>query len=92
MPSHVYILSNASRVLYIGVTADLRKRLERHKQRQGSTFTSKYRLDRLVYCEAFSRIVDAIVREKQLKGWLRSRKIALIEALNPDWKDLSDEV
>jgi putative endonuclease len=86
---HVYILSNPSRTLYIGVTNHLARRIYEHKEGRGSDFTTRYKVDLLVYCEAFEQIRDAILREKQLKGWTRVKKIALIESLNPDWKDLS---
>jgi putative endonuclease len=85
----VYILTNKSRTLYTGVTGDLEGRVYQHKHGQGSTFTSKYKIDQLVYYESFANILDAIAREKQIKGWLRAKKIALIESMNPNWEDLS---
>jgi putative endonuclease len=87
----VYILANWRRVTYIGVTGSLARRLQEHSLGMGSVFVRKYRLRRLVYVETCARAGDAIAREKQLKGWLRRRKVALIELLNPDWKDLSGE-
>jgi putative endonuclease len=87
---HVYIM--ASRVLYIGVTSDLLRRVREHKERKVPGFTARYGVTELVYFEAFGDIRVAIAREKQLKGWLRSRKIALIESFNPRWKDLSAEL
>ncbi|HUK46665.1 MAG TPA: GIY-YIG nuclease family protein [Terriglobales bacterium] len=85
----VYILSNRSKTLYIGVTNNLRRRISEYKHGTGSGFASKYKLDRLVYFERYSDVHRAIAREKQLKGWRRLKKIALIVALNPAWKDLS---
>ena len=84
----VYILASRSRTLYIGLTADLNRRLAQHRSPTHSTFTARYRVHRLVYAERFDHIAAAISREKQLKGWLRSRKIALIEQTNPTWEDL----
>jgi putative endonuclease len=72
------------------VTNDLIRRVYEHKQGIGSTFTSKYRISRLVYYETCADVREAIAREKQIKGWLRSKKIALIESANPEWNDLSE--
>ena len=84
----VYIISNNSMSLYTGVTNDLQKRATDHFAGVGSKFTSRYHFDRLVYYEAFDFIVDAIAREKQIKGMPRAKKIALIKSLNPTWRDL----
>jgi putative endonuclease len=90
---YVYILTNKSnRVLYIGVTSNLIKRIYEHKNKSIDGFTEKYNVNKLVYFEQYSEIVAAISREKQLKGWLRNRKIELIESLNPEWKDLYDSL
>lgn len=89
---HVYIMASASRVLYVGVTNDLLRRVSEHKQRNVPGFTARYRVTELVYFEAFGDVRVAIAREKQIKGWLRVRKIALIEAFNPRWKDLSADL
>jgi putative endonuclease len=89
---HVYIMVSASRVLYTGVTGDLLRRVREHKERKVPGFTARYHATELVYFEAFGDVRVAIAREKQLKGWLRSRKIALIESFNPRWKDLSAEL
>ncbi|HEX2076073.1 MAG TPA: GIY-YIG nuclease family protein [Longimicrobium sp.] len=89
---HVYILASIQRTLYIGMTGDLRRRLVEHKTGMVPGFTSRYRVNRLVHFEAFTDIRDAKAREKQLKGWLRRRKIALIEAENPEWEDLADRI
>ncbi|HEY2822958.1 MAG TPA: GIY-YIG nuclease family protein [Candidatus Acidoferrum sp.] len=85
----VYILSNASRMLYIGVTNDLDRRIWEHNNRVSPGYTARYGLDSLVYFEPFGSIKGAIAREKVLKGWLRSKKAALIAASNPDWIDLA---
>ena len=88
---YVYILSNKSKTLYIGVTNDLSRRLYEHKNKIIKGFTAKYNITELVYYEIHNDITEAIQREKQLKGWLRKKKIALIESVNQNWKDLSDE-
>jgi putative endonuclease len=88
---YVYILSNRSRTLYVGVTNNLERRISEHRQKQIAGFTAKYNITQLVYYEDYSDIHDAIAREKQIKGWLRSKKIALIQSANPHWKDLSEE-
>lgn len=86
----VYILTNfTNKVLYIGVTNNLQRRIYEHKQKLVDGFTKKYNLTRLVYFEEFSRIEDAIAAEKKIKGWLRIKKINLIESKNPSWSDLS---
>jgi putative endonuclease len=85
----VYIVSSHSHCLYIGVTSDLSGRVWEHKHGVLEGFTKKYKIDQLVYHEFFQDIESAIVREKQLKGWSRAKKIALIEKMNPGWKDLA---
>jgi putative endonuclease len=87
---YVYIMTNRSRTLYVGVTGDLRRRVYQHKHKVVPGFTSRYNIDRLVCFERFLDVRMAIAREKQIKGWLRAKKIALIESQNPEWKDLSD--
>ena len=89
--SYVYIMTNRSKVLYTGVTSDLARRVYQHKQRLVEGFTNKYNLTKLVFYEAGDDIRTAIQREKQIKGWLRKRKVQLIESVNPDWADLSEE-
>ena len=84
----VYILSSLSRTLYIGVTNHLNRRVQEHREGIADSFTKRYNIHRLVYFERFQYIGNAITREKELKGWLREKKIALIEAENPTWKDL----
>jgi putative endonuclease len=88
---YVYIMTNKSRTLYTGVTNDLMRRVYEHKNKLLEGFTSKYSIQYLVYYEATSSIDSAIRREKQIKGWLRAKKIALIESTNPEWEDLSAE-
>jgi putative endonuclease len=88
---YVYIASNESRTLYTGVTSNLERRTWEHRWKVLPGFTSKYNIAKLVYCEATSDVRVAIEREKQIKGWVRAKKIALIEAANPDWQDLSLE-
>ena len=88
---YVYILSNKSKTLYIGVTNDLQRRIYEHKHKLIDGFTKKYNLTSLVYFEIFNNMQDAIHREKQLKNWHREWKINLIESINPDWKDLSED-
>ena len=86
---YTYILATARNgVLYIGVTGDLPRRMYEHRAELVEGFTKRYHIHRLVYCEAFENVEDAIAREKQLKGWRREKKIALIEAQNPRWNDL----
>jgi putative endonuclease len=87
----VYIMTNRSKTLYTGVTNSLIRRVREHKEGCGSGFTSKYKLDRLMYYERYEDVHRAIGREKEIKGWLRIKKIALIVSVNPTWKDLSAE-
>jgi putative endonuclease len=84
-------LASKSRRLYVGVTNNLERRLFEHKSKQLDGFTKQYNIDRLVYFEQTSDVLSAIAREKQLKSWNRSKKIALIETVNPTWEDLSAE-
>jgi putative endonuclease len=90
MPDYyIYIMSNRTDVLYIGITNNLDRRIAEHVEGAVPGFTQKYYLGRLVYFESYANAVDAIAREKQLKGWRREKKIKLIESLNPKWSDLS---
>jgi putative endonuclease len=89
---YVYIMSNRTRRLYIGVTNDLLRRIREHRQRLTLAFTSKYFLNRLVYFEDTDDVGAAIALEKELKGWRRSKKIALREKMNPGWSDLSRDL
>ena len=86
---YVYMLTNASRTLYVGVTNDLERRLHEHKIGLVPGFTKKYNIDWLVYYEQSSDVEAARAREKQIKAWRRSKKVALIETMNPRWRDLS---
>jgi putative endonuclease len=89
---HVYIMSSASRRLYIGVTGNLALRVYEHRTGQFEGFSKKYQMKRLVYAEPTSDVHTAIRREKQIKGWLRARKIELIESINPEWRDLGEDL
>lgn len=86
---YVYIMTNRSRTLYTGVTNNLERRVHEHKLKQIQGFTMKYNITQLVYYEETADVLAAITREKTIKGWLRAKKIALIESNNPNWKDLS---
>ena len=89
----VYILSNARRtVLYTGVTSALKRRVWQHKEHLADGFTSRYAVDRLVYYESCTEPLSAIAREKQIKAGSRSKKVALIERMNPGWRDLYEEI
>jgi putative endonuclease len=85
----VYIMSSKSGTLYTGMTNSLDRRIYEHKQRLIPGFTARYNCTRLVYFEECSDPLNAIAREKQINGWLRSKKIALIESMNPRWNDLA---
>jgi len=87
---YVYIMASRSRVLYTGVTNDLARRVHEHKRALIPGFTSLYRTTRLVYFEEFEDVRDAIAREKKVKGWVRARKVRLIEEHNPTWEDRAD--
>ncbi len=86
----VYIVSSNSGTLYIGITNDIERRMREHKSGEFEGFASKYGCTRLVYYERYDQVLRAISREKQLKGWRREKKIALIEKLNPRWEDLAE--
>ena len=86
---YVYILTNRVRTLYVGVTNNLTRRVYEHKQKLVPGFTKKYNLTWLAYFEETTDVRAAIAREKQIKGWRRSKKIALIESMNPRWRDLA---
>jgi putative endonuclease len=87
----VYILASRSRTLYIGLTNSLRRRIQEHREQPQGSFTARYNISRLVYCEQFQYVDNAIAREKELKKWTRAQKIALIEAANPTWEELMPE-
>ena len=87
----VYILTNQTdKVMYIGVTNDLSRRLYEHKSEQIEGFTKRYHVNKLVYFEEYTEINDAIAREKQLKRWIRAKKNNLVETKNPNWKDFGE--
>jgi putative endonuclease len=90
----VYIMTNKNHTaLYVGVTSDLKKRVYEHKNNfHPDSFTAKYQLHKLVYYEGFHRIEDAISREKQIKGGSRKKKLEIINSINPEWKELYEEV
>jgi putative endonuclease len=83
-------MASLSRVTYVGVTSDLEKRVFQHKHGTVPGFTSKYQINRLVYLESFGDIRDAIAREKEIKGWRREKKVALIVEKNPTWADIAE--
>jgi putative endonuclease len=86
---YLYILASSKNgTLYTGVTARLAERIAQHRSGNGSEFVRKYGVNRLVFVERYDRIEEAIAREKQIKGWKRTWKVALIEQVNPDWSDL----
>lgn len=82
-------MTNRSGTLYIGLTNDIKKRIYQHKNKLINGFTKKYNIDRLLYFETFSDVYSAIAREKVIKGWVRKKKIELINGANPQWSDLS---
>jgi putative endonuclease len=86
-----YIVCSLSGTLYIGMTNSIYRRALQHKSGEIEGFASKYHCDRLVYYESFNDVHNAIAREKQLKGWSRAKKIALIESTNPRWEDLAEK-
>jgi putative endonuclease len=92
MKCHVYIMTNCNNsVLYTGVTSDIKDRINQHKtKRNSNSFSSRYNISKLVYYECFVSIVEAIKREKQIKGGSRKKKVDLITGLNPGWDDLSE--
>ena len=92
MPEYyVYIMSNHSRTLYTGVTNDLERRVWEHKTKSVDGFTKRYNVNQLVYFESTDDVSAAIEREKEIKGWVRRKKVALVNAANPTWEDLSAE-
>ena len=88
---YVYIMTSRSKTLYTGVTNNLVRRVFEHKQGVGSQFTQKYRITRLVHFEDTQDVQAALTREKQIKSWTRAKKLKLIDADNPEWKDLSED-
>ena len=88
---YMYILTNRSGTLCVGMTNDLYRRLQEHRDGVGSTFTTRYRIDHLMYFEDTTHVRVALEREKQVKGWTRARKLALIKSTNPKMRDLSED-
>ena len=86
---YVYIMSSYSRTLYTGVTSDLVRRCREHKEGLIPGFTTKYRVNKLVYYASFTEVTLAIQWEKRIKGWVRAKKVALVDSFNPEWKDLA---
>jgi putative endonuclease len=89
---YAYMMASRSRVLYVGMTNNLARRVREHKRKEADSFTARYNVTRLVWYHAFPRPQDAIVAEKKLKGQSRADKVALIEEQNPDWEDLGPSV
>jgi len=87
---YVYILANNGKMLYTGVTSNLEKRVYEHKHHLVNGYSKKYNINKLVYFEETKDVHAAIEREKQIEGWLRQKKIALIESVNPEWRDLAE--
>ncbi|HKS21207.1 MAG TPA: GIY-YIG nuclease family protein [Thermoanaerobaculia bacterium] len=92
-PWAVYIMSNAAHTLYTGITNDLPRRVQEHKQRKfANAFTARYTFTRLVWYEFVESQEDAAAREKQIKRWTRARRVALIQKMDPNWSDLTPSV
>ncbi len=87
---YVYIMTSPTGTLYTGMTNDLKRRVYEHKQKLKDGFTKKYNVTRLAYYEETSDVHAALAREKEIKKWRRSKKIALIKSMNPKWQDLSE--
>lgn len=90
MAYYVYIMSNRAGTLYVGMTDNIERRVREHKDHRYEGFTSRYRVNQLVYFETVRSFGIAEAREKQIKGWLRRKKVELIDSINPLWVDLSD--
>jgi putative endonuclease len=88
---YIYIMTNHSKTLYTGITNDLERRVYEHKNKLLPGFTSRYKISKLVYYEEFPDAPSAIMREKEIKGWVREKKIKLINSLNPSWEDLAKD-
>ena len=89
---YVYIMTNTTGMLYTGITNNLEKRVYEHKMKLSPGFTARYNMNKLVYYESTNDVNAAITREKQIKGWVRRKKVALIDVVNPKWKDLSEDL
>ena len=88
---YVYLMANRSKTLYVGMTNDLQRRVYEHKHMVKDGFTRRYLVDRLLYYEVTDDVSSAIAREKEIKGWRRSKKVALVESRNPRWQDLASD-
>ena len=88
---YVYIMSSKSRRIYTGMTNNIDRRVKQHKAAEIDGFTKRYRINRLVHCETFQYVRAAILREKEVKGWDRAKRVALIERENPTWEDLAED-
>ncbi len=84
-------MARRTKTLYVGVTNDIERRAAEHRSGTFPSFTGRYNINRLVYYEDYDDVTDAIFHEKQLKGWLRRKKIELIESFNPEWDDLAED-
>ena len=89
---HIYLITNKNnKVLYTGITSNLERRIYEHKNKLVEGFTKTYNCTKLVHLEECNNVTDAIAREKQIKGWKRDRKNELVESINPEWNDLSED-
>ncbi len=88
---YVYIMASKSGTLYVGVTSNIKRRVLEHEQHLVPGFTDKYNVDRLLYFEVIGDPISAINREKQIKRWRREKKVTLIDSMNPEWNDLSED-
>ena len=89
---YVYIVASTRRTIYTGMTRDISARIEQHKSGRTPSFSAKYRINQLVWCEGVESLESAQAREKEIKGWRRSKKIRLIERENPHWEDLTTQL
>ena len=89
---YTYLMASRSRVQYVGMTNNLARRVREHKRKKANIFTARYNVTRLVWYRSFPRPQDVITAEKKIKGWVRDKKVALIEKENPEWNDLGPSV
>ncbi len=89
---HIYLITNKNnKVLYTGITNDPERRILQHKNKTIEGFTKKYNCTKLVYLEECNNVIDALNREKQIKGWTRDKKNDLVNSINPEWNDLAED-